>query len=438
MEAIYTTGTSSTSHTYGNVASYIKDRMIRIFPRDFFKYVYIASKIANKDIKEVLGNGDAEFRKRRYPFMVITPRFTNLDNDRSGYDIPLTKNMDNIEVGMRRNLLHTIFRDAEHKTELRYKLNRDRLEFEIEIRVGTLKQQLDIFKSLQNQLVWDRPYTSDISLESMIPRAMIEYIGKIGGIDITLKDTNNIPTITRFLNAHSRYPMTYKIDTATGLESFFMYYRTRVLLTYTDLQISEGTKKNMADEFYPITFRIVAEFNLPGMYALVGNNDMKFTGMKFDAVVNCELMNMSDVIPMYTISNLYDRYPTDPHDGFNFYTSTIIHTDPEKDLQEDFINLSDVIEPEHMEILQDFKRDGIPLETIFRMKLLKDNVELPYGKDPDERPLTWKIDWRRRRLIIYCADKYATYRVIVYANMVMLNDKLVEKHYQNQREKPSL
>ena len=146
--------------------------------------------------------------------MVITPRFTNLDNDRFGYDIPLTKNMDNIEVGMRRNLLHTIFRDAEHKTELRYKLNRDRLEFEIEIRVGTLKQQLDIFKSLQNQLVWDRPYTSDISLESMIPRAMIEYIGKIGGIDITLRDTNNIPTITRFLNAHSRYHFVQSVQPA--------------------------------------------------------------------------------------------------------------------------------------------------------------------------------------------------------------------------------
>lgn len=438
-QAIYTTGTSSTSHTYGNVAAFIKNRILSFFPQDFFTYTYISSKIAFKDIKEVLGNGDAEFRKRRYPFMVINPRFSNIENDRFGYDIPLTKNMDNIEVGIRRNTLHPIIRDYQHRCELRYKLNRDRLEFEIEIRVGTVKQQLDLFKNIQNQMVWDRPHTTNVSLESMIPRSMIEYIGKMAQIDINMNDTTNIPIIMRHLNAHSAYPITYKINNSTSIESFFMYYQTRLLMTFTDLQISDGTKKNMADDFYPITFRVVTEFNLPGMYALLGNNDGKFRGMKFDTIVNCG-DNNTDMIPMYTITNLYDRYTTDPHDGFTFYTSTIIHTDETKDLEDDFVKLDDIIEPQHMKILNNFIRDGIPLNSIFRMKLLKDDMELPYDEDTEKFPdaLTWKIDWKKRQVNIYRSDKYATYRIIVYANMVSLNEKLIEMHYQNQQDRPSI
>ena len=88
MECILSLGTSSASHTYGNVASSIKEILLRYFTPNFFTYVYIDSKIAWKNIAEVLGNGDVEFKKRHYPFMIITPRFSTGNDDRFLSNIP--------------------------------------------------------------------------------------------------------------------------------------------------------------------------------------------------------------------------------------------------------------------------------------------------------------------------------------------------------------
>ena len=87
------------------MASSIKEILLRYFTPNFFTYVYIDSKIAWKNIAEVLGNGDVEFKKRHYPFMIITPRFSTGNDDRFLSNIPLTMNMDNTIAGLRRNTL---------------------------------------------------------------------------------------------------------------------------------------------------------------------------------------------------------------------------------------------------------------------------------------------------------------------------------------------
>ena len=38
----------------------------------------------------------------------------------------------------------------------------------------------------------------------------------------------------------------------------------------------------------------------------------------------------------------------------------------------------------------------------------------------------WEIDWDKRLLIIHNSDPMATYRILIYANMVMLNSRFGE------------
>ena len=424
--SIYTIGTSSASHTYGNVAAFLKEMLIQYFPKDFFTYVYIDSKIAWKNIHEVLGNGDREFKKRHYPFMIITPRFNENDDDVFLANTPLTTNLDNAEAGMLRNTLFPMITDKEHQIELSYKMNRDRIDFTIELRLKTLAQQLDVYKNMKNQMVWNRPFVKRASLESMIPRAMIEYVGKLAGIDIAQEGdkSDQTPLIMRFLNAHSRLPITYKVRNSTSVDEFFAYYETNILLTYSDIRRDAPSKRNSVDDYYPVTFNITAEFNLPGMYALVGSHEKKFHGLKFDALVHSP-DNGVDLFPMYTYTNLYDRYAADTMDGFSFYSSTIVQTEEENAKKDDAVTIDELIPFDHLKVLNTFIKDNVPPETLFRFRLLMNSTEL--GTNCDVRESNeWEIDWDKRLLIIHNSDPMATYRILIYANMVMLNSRFGE------------
>lgn len=448
MECILSLGTSSASHTYGNVASSIKEILLRYFTPNFFTYVYIDSKIAWKNIAEVLGNGDVEFKKRHYPFMIITPRFSTGNDDRFLSNIPLTMNMDNTIAGLRRNTLFPLVMDKERGVELTYRINRDQVEFEVELRLRSLAQQLDIYKNLKNQMLWDRPYLEPTALEAMIPKSMIEYMGKMAGIDITSVPrtnaeenpvNNQVPLIMRYLNGHSRNPITYKVRNSTSVEEFFLYYKTKLLLTFSDLTLGDVSKKNSVDEYYSLTFRVGVEFNLPGLYALVGSHEKKFHGLKFDAVVQSPIGDISDLIPLYTYTNLYDRYDVDTMDGFTFYSSTIVQCEEENQGKDETIPLDEIIPPDHMKVLSTLIQDGVPPETIFRVRLLKNSKDLGTNCEISESTASeWNVDWDRKRIVIHKSDPMMTYRIIVYANMIQLNERFGTMQDKTKKDMPGL
>lgn len=441
MQSIYTLGTSSASHTYGNVISYLRVMLEEIFPERFLNGVYCDSQIAWKTIKETLGNGDREFVKRHYPYMIIQPRLNDNDTGRYLYNTPLTKNMDNVQAGLTRNTLFPILVDAANGVELDYRLNRDIISFDIEIRLKSQAQQIDIYKNLENQLLWDQPYFHAAALESMIPRSMIAYMGKIRGIDIDQgsKDGENlVPLIMRYLNGHSRNPITYKVRNSTSVEEFFLYYDVNLLLTFSNLDRSDGMKRNSIDDYYSITFHVDAEFNLPGLYAIVGDNRRQFHGMKFDALVRNEgNYPGGQMIPIYTFTNLYRNFAMETEDGFQFYSSTIVTIDPEDKDQCDVIDLADVIPMDHMNVLRDYIHNGVNPETLFRFRLLADDRELPVNCRQTDYEW-WTINWEANNLTIRKGDPKKTYRIIVYANMVMLNEKVSHYHESSKVDIPEL
>ena len=72
-----------------------------------------------------------------------------------------------------------------------------------------------------NHFVWDRPFAQVSSLESMIPKEIISYMGNISGIDILDDLNNNVPEMIQLMNRYSRYPITYKIRNGTSNDEFF-------------------------------------------------------------------------------------------------------------------------------------------------------------------------------------------------------------------------
>ena len=206
MENIYTAASSSSSTTYGNIMTFVKERLTQSFPAGYFKDVYLSSEIAYVNMRRRLGrNTLKEFSKLERPFVTIVPQINPPNGDMYLYDIPLTKNYDNIEYGIDANTLFAIIKNNDDGYTFGYKLNRDQIQFEITITVDTLIQQLDLYKYLVNHFTWERPFTVKGSLEAMIPRDIVKQMGLLSNINIDDKKSNQIPTILKMMNKYTRY-----------------------------------------------------------------------------------------------------------------------------------------------------------------------------------------------------------------------------------------
>ena len=113
MENIYTIASSSASTTYGNIMAVFKQMLIQNFSVNYFKDVYISSEIAYTNIRRRLGRNTLnEMTKLERPYMSINPILQAPNSDMYLYDIPLTKNFDNMEYGIQKNTLFPILNNA--------------------------------------------------------------------------------------------------------------------------------------------------------------------------------------------------------------------------------------------------------------------------------------------------------------------------------------
>lgn len=421
MENIYTVASSSSSTTYGNIMAFFKEYLVRQFGVDYFKDVNLSSEIAYVNIRRRLGrNSLKELSKLERPFMTINPQIQPPSNDMYLFDIPLTKNFDNMEYGIQKNTLFPILKNSTDMYILNYKLNRDQIQFEMSITVDTYMQQLDLYKYMLNHFVWERPFTVNSSLESMIPRNIVKMMGMISNIDIDSED-NHIPEMLRSMNKFSKYPITYKMRNGTSLDEFFMYYNAELLLTFTDLSIDQVNRKGFADDFYQITFRATVDFNLPGVYVLTGMKPRpKLMDVTLDSI---DSKGQHEIIPLYTINNFYARY-SELKNGYLLYTSSRFQTERNPSTKTDDLDLSVLFDKEYIDVIRKYFANNIPMNTLVDVILLKNGVEL---SDQD-----YKISWNNLNMRIYNADDKSTYCILIYINNTLFAENIINNiEYEN-------
>ena len=423
MEGIYTIASSSSSSLYGNIGCSIKELILSKFPLNYFKYTNVSTELAFHNLRRQFGsNSLKEITKRRMPYINIQPVYQVPDQDAFLQNVPLTKNLTDLQYGIDARYLFDIIKDFKYEYGLKFKLNRDRIEYEVRITVATLHQQLDLYKALSNQLTWEIPLYHTCALESVIPKTIINYIGKLCRMDIS-NNPDLIPVLLHHLNSISGYPITYKMRNASATDEYFMYYKHRLLIVFYDLSIEDGNKKNMVDDTYNITFKVSAEFNLPGMYVITPNPYTKITDVEIRDItpyVEGE-GEVVDYIPLFTLSNLWNKYPKDK-DGMTLYGTSIFYTEKEKDGKTDIVELTPLLEPEKQKVIRFYTGYSLKHDTLLKVYILKDSNELVENED-------YIIDWNRFEIQILKSEYKATYRIIIYISATTFNE--IEKEIKD-------
>lgn len=414
MDSIYSVGSTSSSHTYGNLIEAAKDDILSKFPRDYFKYIHISSNLAFRQIKKYTDNSLAEMKKREKPLIIIKPAFEVGDDSIPFRMTPLMTNIQASPYGMSRRSLIPFVKDHRKHYSLMYRLNRDRISFEVNIQSDTLVRQLDLYKAMENNIAWNGPTFQNRSLETAIPYEMVNYISKIVGYDLD-KSNNNIPIMIQYLQNHSSFPITYKIRNATSNPDFFMYRKSvPVIVTYSDLSIDDGSKKGMTDDVYNINFKVTMEFNLPGAFVLIGDNSPDLKKVKFNANINNN-DGTDTFIPIYTMEIPYED-ETEVAAGFKLYTSTIIKTEKENLGKDDILDLNEVIETCYLDVAKKYATTNMDTSILFKVKLYKDK----------DLSTDVSVDWSTGNLYIHKSDPYTTYRVMIYMNHIRLTEEIMD------------
>ena len=411
MDSILTMGTASYSHTYGNIVEAVKMDILSKFPPDFFKYTHVSTQLAFRQFKNIRDNSLIEFKKQERPKIYIKPTFDIQDDSIPFTGTLLTDHMTNGSGYISRQSLMPIFRDTDKHVELDFRMNRDRVQFDIFIQVETAISQLDLYKNMLNMIPWNAPHTKIYSLESMIPRPMVQYLADNANIE--MDDTpGSIATIVSYLQMHGSYPITYKIRNSSSLDEFFMYYQVPVLITYSDFSIDEGNKKNMTDDGDGLNFRIICDFNHPGAYLIRSVNGLP---NKAPGSIRVNDTIQTEFFPLYTLERIYeDRGQI--LDGYKLYFVTAFKTEKEMINKEDFISLNDIIESSYVQVIKKYLFSHIPTDILMRVLLYQDNKQL-------EESVDYTLDWNSMELRVLHSNPYSTYRVLIYANMTKFQDE---------------
>ena len=417
MDGIYTMASPSSSSLYGNVGCAIRQLILSKFPYNYFKYMNVSTEIAFHNLRRQFGsNTNNEISKRKYPQLIVQPSYQVPDQDGFLHNIPLTKNDMDIQSNIDRRYLFEVIKDKEYDWSLKFKLNRDRIEYDVQVITQTLHQQLDIYKAMMNQMTWDRTFYYPAALEAVIPKSMVEYISRLCNMDIYTYP-EFIPMFLRHLNSVSGYPITYKVRNASATDEFFMYYQHNLVVTYTDLQLESANKKGMVDESYTISFRVIVDFNLPGLFILDGaeNNLSKIKGILVDKTSTGKGYDedLDEFIPLFSLSGFYNRFPQ-RRDGLTLYGSFLFTSEEKTD--QDTADIGLLIEPDHQKAIRFHTKYGMLDKTICEVFVMKDSEELSEDQ--------FKVNWDTMKIEYKNPDPKATYRVAIYMNMEVINADL--------------
>ena len=417
MDGIYTMASPSSSSLYGNVGCAIRQLILSKFPYNYFQYMNVSTEIAFHNLRRQFGsNTNNEISKRKYPQLIVQPSYQVPDQDGFLQNVPLTKNDMDIQSNVDRRYLFEVIKDKEYDWSLKFKLNRDRIEYDVQVITQTLHQQLDIYKAMMNQMTWDRTFYYPAALEAVIPKTMVEYMSRLCNMDIYTYP-EFIPMFLRHLNSVSGYPITYKVRNASATDEFFMYYQHNLVVTYTDLQLESANKKGMVDESYAITFRVIVDFNLPGLFILDGaeKNLSKIKGILVDKTSAGKSYDedLDEFIPLFSLSGFYNRFPQ-RRDGLTLYGSFLFTSEEKTD--QDTADIGLLIEPDHQKAIRFHTKYGMLDKTICEVFVMKDSEELSEDQ--------FRVNWDTMKIEYKNPDPKATYRVAIYMNMEVINADL--------------
>ena len=387
----------SISHTYGNALAFIQNYVIKLFPEDMFKTVHVHSKIAHRQIRSV----DKEFLKKSKPMIIFRPRIADRSEARFLQGTALIDRQTDNYYSWGLTNLQPFFNDSEINTSIKFQLNRAVMYVDVIVILSTLMQQIDYKHYLENAVRWDHPKGVQTCLEGYLSQELLKIVSDLCKIPL-YDEKGSTRDFLSYMNGHSIYPVTYKMQGSSARKEFFRYYPVRIELQFNDLNSDEGEQSGNIMSQYQITFTVRMEFNTNGFYYLFNENvyDLKLPPIHGED---------TDLIPVFT-DILMDE---DLHlaQGWRLYNRAGLRLEDPNDK----INFDSMLNESIRAAIKYHLDNGLPLFDLIDIKIRKQGVLIRRGVEYD-------LDWTKTEIQFHKQDTYHSYSILVCINLEYINN----------------
>ena len=275
--------------------------------------------------------------------------------------------------------------------------------FDVTIIVESQMEQMNMAYYLKNAVRMNRPFFLHLFLENHIPREIIQALAKDKNIDM-----DNVPELLAYLNGNSTSPVTYKMKNSTGNDEFFRHYPAEIDTIITNFQTDDGSRKNMVEDAYTISFTISTEYWAAGLFYYFTRNPKAFIDFRPGPVTG------SNIIPMST-QQAYNKI-TVPQ-GWDKYISVAYKVEMSNkpyELKFDVL-MNNSLASVHKHIVT----NNLSFEGVFQVVIEQDGNILNEGSD-------YAIDYRTTTLTTIKSNEVSTYRFNLLMNTKYINDLIID------------
>jgi hypothetical protein len=376
---------------YSCVTNIIKDFLIRKFPKDFFKYIYMRNSSAA--ITEQYLNYEDRLVKPK-PSLAIGLSFesndTTFNGDPHHFGITHVR-----QYAFEKGAMYDgIFKDYNNDIYVSAFRTRTKIIYEIGIKVESELKASNVEGYIRSLIGINKPfYLNNTFIEIPLPNTLIKFIAAKRNLDIT--NDVGINSLINYLKNNSANSISYKKHLTNGKNHFFYKYSTNLLCKISDkISFNKSLKeKSISDCIVSFNFEVELGSYLNFIYEAL-TNDLTPPPVYTNDVEDSSL----ELIYNYTIQTIIPR----TYEGLTILHNISVLT---SDTEEDVTNVSNVISKK----VNDF-RDYCMEEGI-----LNDNLKLLIFRESTLiSPVNYTIDWNTFNVTLINPFTNYTYTLVFY------------------------
>lgn len=392
---------TSSSHTYGNVASIVKQFLIDQFPEDTFNTITISTTLANKQLLHT----PTQLSKLKAPLMVISPRIDfGQDDDRF-----LGHTLMNDRITNQYNLwgdgsLIPLAYDKYHKIHIHGHYNRAVMYFDIVLSFNTFIEQTNWMSYIHNMLPINHNQFIKAPLELFIPDEFNNLLSDLSGVPIETQNDQSVYEFMKYMNSIWMHPITYKLKGSSNNNQFFMYYISDIDYLIKDPTPNPGMKDGQIHRGFDITFTMRCEFNTIGYFML--NSPV------IKKVVHINPKTDRAIVPIFT-----DRFNFDDFQlpvGWSILGFPVFKLDK----GEDHISIDNILNKSIRTVIDYHLKYNIPISRFLKFQF-RENDQILHHEH-------FSIDWKNRVLTLMHPDYQKTYRLLITVSYDYINNLIKE------------
>lgn len=388
----------SSVHGYSLAVEYMRDWFIEKFDKDYFKTVFINGKHVLDDYKRF---SIGKIIKKEKPAVAMTP-ILNFEYDRNNQDMYMGGR--DLLIG-KFNHRKSFFKDWENNIFLGINLREMEVGFSYKVRVSSRAQQIDLYKHMELAFRVGLTQYEYIAIDFHIPIELMLNIAAHAGYEIDENEKIvDIVGFMNYVNAHSEFPMVYKLRTINGSNEFFMRVpNVYVHVACSDrMQADDGEREGMLDNNFHVDMMCSLRMMVPHYYVYKSLHKM----YKYVPTLD------SNVLGIYTFK-IFD-IPEINERKWNKYIVTAYEFGKDEMKSENIeIELAGLFNRDMRKVIDDNMKMGLSPAVFI------DIVLYNYSEDSDCR-----IDWVNMILIIP-KPLSARIHIAIYVDTEYYNDRLL-------------